>query len=246
VQAKICPEFGEVLEKGQRVIGSLKGKCMLDEEKEYYSLIKRIFALWAPFYDAFVMPISGLRDKVVDFTNPGDGSKILDVATGTGKQAFAFAKMGYEVIGIDLSEAMLKVANKKNKNENVKFEVGDATNLPFEDNSFDVSCVSFGLHDMPLTIREKALKEMVRVTKTKGVILIVDYALPKSKISRFLIYHFINLYEGKYYSNFIKSDLEALLRKTRIEIKEELPVLLGAGKILKGIKMEKDVRQFNG
>jgi demethylmenaquinone methyltransferase/2-methoxy-6-polyprenyl-1,4-benzoquinol methylase len=210
---------------------------MIDEEKEYYSLIKRIFALWAPFYDAFVIPISRVRGKVVDFTNPRNGSKILDVATGTGKQAFAFAKRGYEVIGIDLSEAMLNVANKKNKYGNAKFEVADATNLPFGDNSFDVSCVSFGLHDMPLFIREKALKEMVRVTKPEGRIIIVDYALPKSKISRFLIYHFINLYEGKYYSNFIKSDLEPLLRKTGIEIKEELPVLLGAGKILKGIKI---------
>jgi demethylmenaquinone methyltransferase/2-methoxy-6-polyprenyl-1,4-benzoquinol methylase len=209
---------------------------MLDEEKEYYSVIEKIFALWAPYYDAFVMPISRLRGKVVDFTNPASGSKILDIATGTGKQAFAFAKRGYEVVGIDLSEAMLNVANKKNKYGNVKFEVADATNLPFEDNGFDVSCVSFGLHDMPLTIREEALKEMVRVTKTKGMMVIVDYALTKNKIGGFLIYHFINLYEGRYYRNFIKSDLETLLRKTGIEIKEELPVLLGAGKILKGIK----------
>jgi hypothetical protein len=52
-----------------------------------------------------------------------------------------------------------------------------------------------------------------------------------------LIYHFVNLYEGNYYSAFIKSDLEALLRKTGIEIKDELPVFLGAGKILKGIKI---------
>ena len=162
----------------------------------------------------------------------------MDVATGTGKQAFAFAKRGYDVIGIDLSEAMLKVANKKNKFGNLKFEVADATNLRFEDNSFDISCMSFALHDMPLSIREKALQEMVRVTKTRGMIVIVDYALPKkNKISRFLIFHFVNLYEGKYYSNFVKSDLETLLRKTGIEIKEELPVLLGAGKILKGIKI---------
>ena len=210
---------------------------MIDEEKEYYSLIKKIFALWAPFYDAFVMPISRLRDKVVDFTNARNSSKILDVATGTGKQAFGFAKKGCDVVGIDLSEAMLKVANKKNKYGNVKFEVGDATNLPFEDNGFDVSCVSFGLHDMPLTIREKALKEMARVTKTKGTIVIVDYSLPKNRFGKFLIYHFVKLYEGKYYSKFIKSDLEALLGRTGIKVEEELPVLLGAGKILKGIKI---------
>jgi len=210
---------------------------MINEEKEYYSLVKKVFDILAPFYDIVTMPFSRVRNQVVNFTDARNGSKILDIATGTGKQGFAFAKKGYEIIGIDLSEAMLKVADKKNKYGNVKFEVRDATNLPFEDNSFDVSCVSFALHDMPLFIREKALKEMVRVTKTKGMIVMVDYALPKENIGRFLIYHFVNLYEGKYYSNFIKSDLEASLRKTGVEIKKELPVLLGAGKILKGIKI---------
>ncbi len=77
---------------------------------------------------------------------------------------------------------------------------------------------------------------MVRVTKPKGMVVIVDYGLPENKFGKCLIYHFVTLYEGKYYSAFIKSGLEALLRKTGIEIKEELPVLLGAGKILKGIK----------
>jgi len=210
---------------------------MDEEEKEYYSLIRKVFGILAPFYDVVTMPFSRVRDKVVNFANARKGSKLLDIATGTGKQAFAFAKKGYDVISIDLSEAMLKVANKKNKYENVKFEVADATNLRFENNSFDISCVSFGLHDMPLTIREKALKEMARVTKTKGTIVIVDYSLPKNRFGKFLIYHFVKLYEGKYYSKFIKSDLEALLGRTRIKVEEELSVLLGAGKILKGIKI---------
>jgi ubiquinone/menaquinone biosynthesis C-methylase UbiE len=52
-------------------------------------------------------------DKTEDFISAGIDSKILDVATGTGKQAFAFAKRGYDVTGIDLSEAMLKVASSK-------------------------------------------------------------------------------------------------------------------------------------
>ncbi len=208
-----------------------------DEEKEYYLLVKKVFRILAPFYDFGTIPISGLRDKTVDFTNAGIGSKILDVATGTGKQAFAFAKRGYDVTGIDLSEAMLKVASKKNKYENAKFIVADAANLPFKNSSFDVSSVSFALHDMLLTIRENALKEMVRVTKPRGMIVIVDYALPENKIGRFLIYHFVKLYEGKYYVEFIKSEFKTLLRESGIEITEELPVLLGAGRILKGIRM---------
>ncbi len=209
---------------------------LTSEEKEYYSLLKRVFDVLAPFYDIVALPLSRVRDKVVGFTNAKGKSKILDVATGTGKQAFAFGRKGYDVIGIDLSEAMLNVANKKNKYKNVRFQVADAINLPFEDSSFDVSCISFALHDMPLTIREKALKEMVRVTKPEGIIVIVDYALPKNRIGRFLIYHFVRLYECDYYSKFIKSDLGALLRRSQIEIESEMPVVLGAVRIIKGIK----------
>jgi ubiquinone/menaquinone biosynthesis C-methylase UbiE len=163
---------------------------LTDEEKEYYSLVRKAFSILAPFYDNIVTLFSGVRGKVINFTNAQKGSKILDVATGKGQQAFAFAKRGYEVIGIDISEAMLNVAKKKNKFRNVKFEVADATNLPFEDNSFDISSVSFALHDMPLSIRERTLKEMLRVTKPKEIIIIVDYHLPKNKIGKFLIYHF--------------------------------------------------------
>ncbi len=206
---------------------------LTDEEKDYYSLTRKVWAIFAPFYDPIVTPLSGVRDTVVNFTNAEKGSKILDVATGTGQQAFAFAKKGYEVVGIDLSEAMLNVAKKKNKYRNAKFEVADATNLPFEDNSFDVSSVSFALHEMPLKIREKVLKEMVRVTKQKGIIVVVDYDLPKNKLGRSLVYHFIALYEPEYYKDFIKSDLEALLNKNRIEEIEKRTVLYGAGRILK-------------
>ncbi len=208
----------------------------IDEKEEYYSTVKRVFTLLAPFYDIVTMPISRVRERVVNFTNAGSGSKILDVGTGTGKQAFAFAKKGHEVVGIDLSEAMLNVAGKKNKYENVKFKVADAANLPFENNSFDVSCASFVLHDMLLIIREEALREMVRVTRPKGMIVIVDYALPENKVCRFSIYHFVKCYEGKYYLGFIKTDLKALLEKSGAKIQEKIPILLGAGRILKGIK----------
>lgn len=206
-----------------------------DEKEEYYSLVKDVFKILAPFYDTLTAPISRKRDKVVDFTGARNGARILDIGTGTGKQAFAFAKRGYDVTGIDLSEDMLKVANKKNKYENVGFLVADASNLPFKDSSFDVSSVSFALHDMLLSIREKALREMVRVTRREGLIVIVDYALPENSVSRFLIYHFVKLYEGKYYIEFIKSEFEALLVESGIKITEKLPVLFGAGRMLKGI-----------
>ncbi|MBI2832675.1 MAG: methyltransferase domain-containing protein [Chloroflexi bacterium] len=210
---------------------------IVNEVEEYYSLTKKVWDILAPFYDIGVIPLSKLRDKVVDFANPVRGSRVLDVATGTGKQAFAFAEKGYDVTGVDLSEAMLRVAKKNNKYSNARFQVADATKLPFEDRTFDISCISFALHDMPSTIQEKVLKEIGRVTNLEGTIVIVDYALPKNKMGRFLVYRFVRLYEAKYYEKFIKSDLKALLRKSGIKVKKEQRVLLGAGRILKGIKV---------
>ena len=208
---------------------------LTEEEKKYYSLVTKAFAALAPFYDVVATPFSSVRGRVVNFTKAKRGSKILDVATGTGQQAFAFAKKGYEVVGIDISEAMLNVAKKKNKYKNAKFEVADAANLPFADNSFDVSSISFALHDMPLSIRERVLREMVRVTKPQGIIVIADYNLPENKISKFLIYHFVALYEAEYYKTFIKSDLELLFHKNRIKIIDKDTVMLGVGRVLKGI-----------
>lgn len=210
-------------------------KKLTDEERAYYSLIRKAWAILAPFYNPLVMLLSGVRERVVNFTDAPKGSRILDVATGTGQQAFAFAKRDYEVTGIDLSEAMLNVAKKNNKYKNAKFEIADATNLPFEDDSFEVSTISFALHEMPLSIIEKVLKEMVRVTRPKGTIVVVDYGLPENKLGRFLVYHFNALYEPKYYRDFINSDLEALLNKERIQKLEKNTVLYGAGRILKGI-----------
>lgn len=205
-------------------------------EEEYYWATKKAFEVIAPFYNLLVLPLSRVWYRAVNVANLKKDYKILDVGTGTGKMAYAFAKRGYEVIGVDLSEAMLNVANKNNKYKNLRFQVGDATNLKFDDNSFDVCCASFLLHETPQMIREKILKEMVRVTKPKGLILIVDYGLPENRVGRFLVYNIVKAYEYKYYVEFIKSDLDVFLLKSGIQIQEKLPVFGGYTRIIKGIK----------
>ncbi len=206
----------------------------MTEEKDYYSIQKKFWSIFAPFYDFVVWPASNVRKTAVTFANAPKGVKILDVATGTGKQAFAFAKGGYAVTGIDLSEAMLKIAGRKNKYKNLKLEVGNATNLPFDANSFDLSCISFALHEMPLSVREKVLQEMVRVTKPKGMILTIDFDLPKNRIGRFFIYNLVRLFEGEHYVNYMKTDLSQSIKKAGIVIISEIPVLLGGARIIKG------------
>ena len=169
-------------------------------------------------------------------TGAAQGATILDVATGTGKQAYAYVKNGYHVTGIDLSEDMLRIARKNNKYPNLKLELGDATQLPYRDGQFDVASVSFALHDMPPEVRDKVLAEMVRVTKPRGTIVAVDYGVPKNALVRFVAYQFIKSFESIYYPEFFHNNFAGLLQKHGVRLEVERSVLLGAGRILKGIK----------
>ena len=82
--------------------------------EEYYPYVKGLFKRWAPLYNLMEPLISHVRHKIVKLVQVKQGSIILDVATGTGKQAFAFGKKGYDVVGIDLSDDMIKIAKKMN------------------------------------------------------------------------------------------------------------------------------------
>lgn len=196
---------------------------------DYYSYINKLFRRMAPIYDLFTLPVSGVRYKVVDLVNAKKGSRILDVCTGTGQQAFAFGREGYTVIGIDLSEDMLKIAERKNRYENVGFKVADASRIPFEDKYFDISCISFGLHDMPHEVREKVLDEMKRVSER---VVIIDYNIPENKLRRWLHVSITSLYESKYYRDFVGRDIKELLRQHDLEVIKESSGLIDFVKIL--------------
>ena len=199
---------------------------------DYYSYIKNRFRKWARFYDLTWVPINYLRKKTLKFANISKDKKILDICTGTGDLAIAFAKQGNEVLGIDLSEDMIEVAQKKNKFENLKFEVADATKLLFENNSFDVVTSSFGLHEMPGDAMLKTLSEVKRVLKSNGEFIIVDLYKGKSLFFK-IAYPIIKIFECKYYNDFINLDLDSILRDYGFEIEKEEIVLGGVGRMIK-------------
>lgn len=206
-------------------IDNLFAKYQSDIDRESI----KFFEKWAPIYNIVTLPLFRIRDNIVAFVKAEDGSRILDICCGTGGQTFAFGKKGYEVVGIDLSENMLKVAKRKNKYKNVRFEVANAGQIPFEDNYFEVSCISFGLHDMPHYVREKALDEMKRVSKK---IVIIDYNIPKNKLLKWLHISLISFYESKYFKDFARQDLERLLQQHNLRVIKEAYGLIGFVKIL--------------
>ncbi|ORX78881.1 methylase [Anaeromyces robustus] len=99
---------------------------------------------------------------------------LLDIGCGTGNTIAMLLKdlPNVKYTGIDLAEKMIEVAKKKVVNENVTFVVGDAENLPFEDNSFDVILCKESIHHYPNP--EKFFQESYRVLRPNGRLVIVD------------------------------------------------------------------------
>jgi SAM-dependent methyltransferase len=101
--------------------------------------------------------------------------RVLDIATGPGYIAEAFAGAAREVVGVDLTDAMLAIAKERTRERgvaNVSFRAADAQNLPFENGSFDVVVCRLALHHLlkPLQV----LGEMVRVCRTGGTVVVED------------------------------------------------------------------------
>lgn len=181
----------------------------------------------APFYDLIEFLVGSLRNKVAEKIKTRD-ARILDVACGTGNQSIALARKGFSVIGIDLSPDMLYYAKKKvRSNHKIKFICGDATKIPYKNSTFDVSTISFGLHDMPESIGLAILKEMIRTTKNDGQIIIVDYHQPANRFIRWLGYRIAKLWESRYYDHFMRVGLSPYLHKVKLKSRQKETYLLG-------------------
>ena len=108
--------------------------------------------------------IARLRRKAAKMIGEKKKLKIIDIATGTGAHAYELAKLGHEVVGIDLDKKMLAKASRKTSTKlKLSFLFGDGTKLPFKANEFDVATISFAMHDVPAEIGVKFLKEAKRV-----------------------------------------------------------------------------------
>lgn len=112
-------------------------------------------------------------------------SQVLDVACGTADSTIALAKAGVpRVVGVDISEGMLKVGEKKieelNLNSVISLKVEDCENLSFNDNTFDAAFIAFGIRNFE--DKKKGLKELHRVLKPNGLLLILELSVPQNKI----------------------------------------------------------------
>lgn len=113
--------------------------------------------------------------------------KVLDIAAGTGTSSLAFRDAGAFVVPLDFSFGMLKTG--KTKHPAMPFIQGDALALPFADDTFDAVSISFGIRNVHDT--QKALQEMLRVTKPGGRLVICEFSHPANEQFRAIYFNYL-------------------------------------------------------
>jgi len=123
------------------------------------------------------------RKTLVSILKTYQPNSVLDVATGTGDLAIAIEQIKpQKIVGIDISEKMLEIGrqkiNQKGLNQVITLRRADAEKIPFSDNTFEAITVAFGVRNFENL--ELGLKEMKRVLRPGGVMLILEFSHPSS------------------------------------------------------------------
>jgi demethylmenaquinone methyltransferase/2-methoxy-6-polyprenyl-1,4-benzoquinol methylase len=123
------------------------------------------------------------RRRTVRWSRAKRGDRVLDCATGTGDLAIAFQRVvgkEGEVIGTDFTPEMLALAHAKAKH--IKFELADVTHLPYDDASFDISSIAFGIRNV--ADPRAGIRELARVVKSGGRVMILEFGQPPNSAFR--------------------------------------------------------------
>jgi ubiquinone/menaquinone biosynthesis C-methylase UbiE len=131
--------------------------------------------LYAGYHDHWEHLTTQAIPAMLDVARVGRGASVLDVASGPGYVSAAAASRGARTCGLDLSERMVELSRQSHPD--LAFQVGEAEDLPFDDDSFDAVLINFGILHFPDA--DKALAEAHRVLRPGGRLAFTAWAGPK-------------------------------------------------------------------
>ncbi len=171
------------------------------DEKDKASRVRGVFDSVASKYDVMNDLMSGglhraWKAYTVMVANLKEGDQVLDIAGGTGDLSMAFSKKvgaSGTVVHTDINEAMLRVGRDRLTDKGIFLPtlVCDAEKLPFPDNHFNLVSVAFGLRNM--THKDAALKEMNRVLKPGGKLLVLEFSKVAKPLERVYDWYSFNI-----------------------------------------------------
>jgi len=139
------------------------------------NIVKDAYRNVARWYDRIFEPMDrGLRLIGLGMSRPKEGMTVLDVGCGTGTHLELYSRYKCSLSGIDCSPSMLEIARKR-LGDKADLHLGDASMMPYEDGSFDLVISMLVLHEMNHATRSSVLREMKRVLKDAGRMLLIDY-----------------------------------------------------------------------
>ena len=147
------------------------------------------------------------KKQIVDISKKNKPKQILDLATGTADIAIELTSIeNCKITGLDISSKMLSIGqtkiNKLKLNRNISLEEGDAENLKFNDATFDVVTIGYGVRNF--TNLKNSLNEIYRVLKKDGLLIILETSLPTNRLMSFFYNIHTKFYVrliGKIFSN---------------------------------------------
>lgn len=147
------------------------------------------------YYDLTIkltMPEKKFRGKLIDLIEPLSGESILEFGFGTAQNLLLLKQRKPEVLayGVDIDPKIKSIADYKLRKHNleVQLHLYDGNTLPFADKSFDKVFSSLVFHQLDAKTKLNCLKELFRVLKLDGILIIGDWGKAKSKWMRFSFY----------------------------------------------------------
>ncbi len=183
-------------------------------------LIQRQFGAHANDYATSDMHARGESlQRLIELTRPQRDWTVLDVATGAGHTALAFASNVASVVATDLTPQMLEAARKLAAERgvtNIEFKPADAQALPFDDATFDLVTNRIALHHYPDA--RKAIAEMARVCKRGGLVALTDNVVPPDKVTAGYINHLEKLRDPSHNWEYPIARLEAYFADVGLQV----------------------------
>jgi demethylmenaquinone methyltransferase/2-methoxy-6-polyprenyl-1,4-benzoquinol methylase len=160
--------------------------------------VRQLFATIADRYDLITVLLSYGRDRVwkrrlIGLAGPLDGRRAADLACGTGDIARLLSASGARVTALDITPRMLAIARQKPSAAGMApaYVLGDMSDLPFGDATFDVVTTGYGLRNVPDLTR--AVTEIARVLRPGGIFLSLDFNRPQNAGIRFVYHTYLTL-----------------------------------------------------